>query len=153
MTVAHAQQCGDEATGTEHDMADEFDILKLSAMIQKKRGTRGLREVAQEIGELNASTLSRVEHGNLPDLTTFLRICRWLGVSPDEFTTVSVGSTSERPDTPPTLDSADMITAHLRADRTLDPKTVEALSTMIRLAFEDANRRAREQQELEPEEE
>ena len=127
--------------------------VKFSAIIRKQRGERGLREVAQEIGEVNASTLSRIEHGNLPDLDTFLRICRWLGVSPDEFTTVLDSSTSDQPNTPPTLDSADMITAHLRADRTLDPKTVEALSTMIRLAFEDANRRAREQHESELEEE
>jgi transcriptional regulator with XRE-family HTH domain len=133
-------------------MADEFDIVKLSAMIRKKRGERGLREVAQEIGEINASTLSRIEHGNLPDLATFLRICRWLSVSPDEFTPAPNGrSTATRRDAPPTLDAADMITAHLRADRTLDPKTVEALSTMIRLAFEDANRRAHEQHEPEPE--
>lgn len=134
-------------------MAEDFDIVKFSAMIRKQRGERGLREVAQEIREVNASTLSRIEHGNLPDLDTFLRICRWLGVSPDEFTIVSDSSTSYQPNTPPTLDSADMITAHLRADRTLDPKTVEALSTMIRLAFEDANRRAHEQHGSEPEEE
>ena len=68
--------------------------MKLSAMIRKQRGERGLREVAQEIGEINASTLSRIEHGNLPDLATFLRICRWLGVSPDEFTSTPDGSSA-----------------------------------------------------------
>lgn len=128
-------------------MADAFDILKLSAMIRKKRGDRGLREAAQEIGELSASTLSRIEQGNLPDLATFLRICRWLGASPDEFTVSDGGGSAlVQPEPPPSLGTEDWVTAHLRADRTLDPKTVEALTTMIRLAYEDADRRTREQQ-------
>jgi N-acyl-D-aspartate/D-glutamate deacylase len=38
----------------------------------------------------------------------------------------------------PSVSTPEMIVAHLRADRTLDPHTAEALSTMIRLAYEAA---------------
>lgn len=150
MQQAAQSASGETIGGMETSMSADLDILKLSAMLRAKRGERGLRDVAQEIGGLSASTLSRIEQGNLPDLATFLHICRWLGVSPEEFTVPAVGGgTSPAADQPPVLKPVDKITANLRADRTLDPKTVEALTTMIRLAYEDAERRARQHHETE----
>jgi transcriptional regulator with XRE-family HTH domain len=116
---------------------DEIDIHKLAALVRTKRGKRGLRETAQEIGGISISTLSRVEQGKIPDLGTFLRICRWLSVSPEQFVSGTVHVDSQEP--APTVSTPEMIVAHLRADRTLDPHTAEALSTMIRLAYEAAD--------------
>ncbi len=101
-------------------MANEIDIGELARMIRAKRGTRGLRAIADEIGDVSASTLSRIEQGKVPDLDTFIRLCKWLGVSADHFT-VNTESTSsaERPST------SDFIAAHLRADRALDPQTAD----------------------------
>lgn len=111
----------------------EIDIRELAAMMRARRGKRGLRAVANDIGGVSASTLSRVEQGKLPDLDTFLRLCRWLGVTPDYFSAppatssnVAEGFTQKTPE---------IVAAHLRADRTLDPKTAEALITMVQLAY------------------
>lgn len=114
-------------------MTQTFDSHRLAAMVIAKRGGHGLRAAAAEIGGVSASTLSRVEQGKVPDLDTFLRLCRWLGVSPDEFT-----------DTPPATAGetvgrrVDIIAAHLRADRTLDRTTARALERMVRLAYDAA---------------
>jgi transcriptional regulator with XRE-family HTH domain len=116
---------------------EEIDIRKLAALLRTKRGKRGLREIAKEIGEMSVSTLSRVEQGKIPDLGTFLRLCHWLGVSPEQFVSESLRNDSQSPE--PTVSTQEMIVAHLRADRTLDPRTAEALSTMIRLAYEAAS--------------
>lgn len=119
-------------------MTMELNINELAKQLRAKRGTRGLRAVAQEIGDISASTLSRVEQGKIPDLDTFLRLCRWLGASPDQFT-------SATRETPEDKDrdgesTQQTVIAHLRADRTLDPATAEALARMIEMAYAAAER-------------
>ena len=108
------------------------DFQKFSATLRAKRGGRGLRQVAEEIRDVSASTLSRIEQGNVPDLETFMRICRWIGVSADEFMT-STDATTEAAPAP-----EDVIEAHLRADQTLPPEAIDALSQMIRFAYKAA---------------
>ena len=117
-------------------MNEEIDIHKLAILVLAKRGRRGLRETAKEIGDVSVSTLSRVEQGKIPDLGTFLRLCRWLGVSPEQFMGEGMKGDTRTP--APTASTQEIIVAHLRADRTLDPHTADALSTMIRLAYEAA---------------
>jgi transcriptional regulator with XRE-family HTH domain len=116
-------------------MSTQVNIRELGALIRAKRGSRGLREVASEIGGVSASTMSRVEQGKVPDLDTFMRLCKWLNVSPDEF---MQGKASIKNITGST--TSEMITAHLRTDRTLDPDTAEALAKMIQLAYAAANK-------------
>lgn len=128
-------------------MSEEIDIHKLASLVLAKRGKRGLRETAKEIGDVSVSTLSRVEQGKIPDLGTFLRLCRWLGVSPEQFTGEGLQGNSQTP--APTASTPEIIVAHLRADRTLDPHTAEALSTMIRLAYEAASQGKLENQSQE----
>lgn len=120
-------------------MKHEINIESFAARIREMRGNRGLREVAQEIGEISASTLSRIENGNIPDLDTFIRICRWLDVSPDMFIIGETNVHASQIDSEPQSKKT-QIKAHLRADRTLDPKTAEALVRMIELAYEQAER-------------
>src|SRR5437016_14106668 len=114
-------------------MSEGVDIRRLSALVRAKRGDRGLRSVAQEIGDVSASTLSRIEQGKVPDLDTFLRLCRWLGVSADEFMQSPAVTAPEAE-----VGRMDVIAAHLRADRTLDRATARALERMIHLAYEAA---------------
>lgn len=109
------------------------DSQKLAAMLKAKRTGRGLRMIAEEIGGVSASTLSRIEQGNVPDLESFMRICKWLGVSADEFRPTSDGGISAESPEP-----AEVIEAHLRADRTLPPDAIDALSQMIRFAYKAA---------------
>jgi transcriptional regulator with XRE-family HTH domain len=112
------------------------NIEKLAALIRAKRGVRGLRSIAAEISGIaspvSASTLSRVEQGNVPDLETFMSLCRWLNVSSDDFRECATGSSSEVVAPRP---AAEIIEAHLRADRTLPAEAIEALSRMIRFAY------------------
>lgn len=108
-------------------MSTSLDTLRLSEMIKSKRGSKGLRTLSSEIG-VSASTLSRVEQGNLPDIDTYLRLCEWLGVSSDYFTNNSV------------QDVQSEVIAHLRADKSLPSNTSEALIQMINLAYASATR-------------
>lgn len=115
-------------------MSNEIDIRELARMLRAKRGKNGLRSVAQEIGGVSASTLSRIEQGKIPDLDTFIKLCKWLGVSTDHFTQ---GNENLESQAAPTFA---VVAAHLRADRTLDPQTAEALVTMIQMAYQAIDR-------------
>ena len=55
-----------------------LDTHNLAVHVKTRQGERGLREIAQEIGEVSPATLSRLENGGIPDIETFLRICDWL---------------------------------------------------------------------------
>jgi len=103
-----------------------INIDALSKMIQSKRGGRGLREVAKEVG-ISVSTLSRVENGNLPDIDSYLKICKWLDVSIDFFTSHQKGPESKK----------QLVVANLRADKTLPKGISEALIEMINLAYKN----------------
>lgn len=112
-------------------MSGEIDIAELGRMIQAKRGKLGLRAAAEQIKDISASTLSRVEQGKIPDLDTFIRICKWLGVSADHFTLNldrDIKFEQQKPE--------EVIVAHLRADRTLDPETASMLVKMIQIAYD-----------------
>jgi len=50
-------------------MAGDINVRELAALVRSKRGLRGLRATAQEIG-ISAATLSRVEQAKTPDLET-----------------------------------------------------------------------------------
>lgn len=114
------------------------NLEKLAALLRTKRGDRGLRLVASEIGNVSASTLSRIEQGNVPDLETFIGICKWLKVSPDDFVTGENTGVTDRMKIDAALEVPQAIEAHLRADRTLPPATINALSEMIRIAYKSA---------------
>lgn len=96
---------------------EEFHAERLALAVREKRGDKGLRLVAAEVGATSASTLSRVENGHLPDLLTYIRLCRWLGVGLDAFV--------------PVREHREAIPAHLRCDRTLDPRTASALRELV----------------------
>lgn len=106
-----------------------IDIEKLTQLVKNKRGKRNLRDIAKEIGEVSISTLSRIEQGKIPDLSTYMKICEWLEVSPDEFNINSKpnGKTHE-----------EEIIFHLRADQSLSQEVSEALTKMIELAYKNS---------------
>lgn len=124
-------------------MTTEIDIQALATSLKRQRGKKGLRIAAQEIGDVSAATLSRVEQGKVPDLDTFIKLCRWLNMSPDEFI-VGYNRDDEQIDSSARASQSattpEIIAAHLRTDRTLDPDTAEALIKMIELAYQAALR-------------
>ena len=105
-------------------MSSSLDTKKFSEMIKSKRANMGLRALSAQIG-ISASTLSRIEQGNLPDIDTYLRLCDWLDVTSDFFTQISSDEN----------DVKGCVIAHLRADKTLPTDTSEALIQMINLAY------------------
>ncbi len=113
-------------------MNTTLDTEKFSEMIKSKRGSKGLRLLANEIS-ISASTLSRIEQGNLPDIDTYLKLCNWLNVSTEYFVL------KKKQDE---LKNHGDVIAHLRADKTLPSTTAEALIQMINLAYESAKKEA-----------
>lgn len=99
----------------------------LASMLKNKRAGRGLRTIAEEINGVSSATLSRIEQGKIPDVDTFIKICRWLDVSTDTFI---IG---EKKNT--TISTKDQVVAHLRADRELSKDTLNMLIKMIDLAY------------------
>ena len=98
---------------------------QIGALVREQRGARGVREAAKEIG-VSPATLSRIENGKQPDLATFEKLCRWLGVNPSEFL-----DTGDVPASAPESVSAATATAHLRARRQITPELAQALGEMI----------------------
>ena len=109
-------------------------LLRLGAMLRDRRGGKGIREVAKEIG-ISPATLTRVEGGRLPDIATFQKICSWLKVNPAEILDISTASSPN---------SADTLVAavHLRADQTLPEDAAADLAQLIVVASRELARRA-----------
>jgi transcriptional regulator with XRE-family HTH domain len=101
----------------------------LASMLRTKRGSKGLRQVAEEIGHVSAPTLSRIEQGNVPDVDTFIRLCQWLNEKAETFMTTDESKQEHA------VDTKQKIVAHLRADRQLKPDTVEMLIKVIDFAY------------------
>ena len=99
----------------------------LAGMLKSKRADKGLRAIAEEIGDISAATLSRIEQGKIPDVDTFIRICDWLNVPTDTF--IVNGAKKN------TVSTKEQVVAHLRAERELSKDTVNMLIKMIDLAY------------------
>lgn len=113
-------------------MSKELNTELLAIMIRKKRGDKGLRATAEEIGDISAPTLSRIEGGNVPDVDTFLKLCRWLGMDPRKF---AVDPGHPLHGTSSKVSNRDIVITNLRADTSLDKKVVNALVEMIEVAY------------------
>ena len=111
----------------------EIDLPRLAALIAKKRDGRPFRAVAEEIGGVSSPTLSRIEKGRLPDLDTYIRICRWLSISPEDLQNHESANNDDEE-----LSTKEQVCAFLRADRNLPTDTASALTKMIELAYQDA---------------
>jgi len=114
-------------------------LLRLGALLRERRGGRGIREVAQEIG-VSPATLTRIEGGRLPDLLTFRKICDWLRINPGEILGISTTQSRENP----VEDSASEAAVHLRADQALPPDAASDLAQLIVFAHRELARRIRE---------
>lgn len=94
-------------------------IADLGRMISKKRGSRGIRAAAAE-ADVSPATLSRVENGHVPDLSTFAKICRWLEVDPAHFLGIA-----------PAEPAHGGAVVHFRKKKTHTPETAQSLGALI----------------------
>ncbi|GAB4043005.1 helix-turn-helix domain-containing protein [Spirosoma litoris] len=111
-------------------MAYQLDTERLAVLVRTKRAGRGLRELAEEIGEVSPSTLSRLENGKTPDMTVFLRVCDWLQIPPAELLIDEGSLVANEPE-----GTAEQIDILLRSDKTLDPATANALAAIIKATY------------------
>lgn len=113
-------------------------LLRLGALLRERRGGRGIREVAQEIG-VSAATLTRIEAGRLPDLLTFRKICTWLKIDPGQILGIPAQQASE-----PSVEVTSEAAVHLRADQALPQAAASDLAQLIVCAHRELARRIRE---------
>jgi len=97
----------------------------LGQLLQRKRGSMGVRAAAGEIG-ISPATLSRIENGRVPDLETLKKVCAWLGVDPATY----FGASAK-----PQTTSAPDVQVVFRKDRVVSPKTSQALAKLIQAAY------------------
>ena len=119
-------------------MGNYLDTEKLANLVRSKRGNRGLRDTAKEIGNVSPSTISRVENGKTPDMDTFLALCDWLEVPPAEL----IKNTEDEE----ALDTPEAITIQLRADKNLDPAIANALASLVKAAYKDLSQNKDEEE-------
>ena len=114
-------------------------LLRLGAQLRERRGGRGIREVAKEIG-VSPATLTRIEAGRLPDLLTFRKICEWLKTNPAEILGIPNQQTRENP----VQEAPSEAAVHLRADQALPEVAASDLANLIVFAHRELARRIRE---------
>jgi transcriptional regulator with XRE-family HTH domain len=97
----------------------------LGQMLQRKRGSMGIRAAAGEIG-ISAATLSRIENGRIPDIDTLRKVCTWVGV--DAAAYLGTAANRHEIDTPG-------VQVVFKKDRAVTPKTSQALGKLIVAAY------------------
>lgn len=96
-----------------------LSIDEFGRLIAAKRGSRGVRAAAADVG-VSPATLSRVENGHLPDLETFAKLCRWLERDPSEFLGIA-----------PRREGSAEVVAHFRKKKTVSKETAASLGALI----------------------
>ena len=109
-------------------MQSTLNTELLATMLKSKRGEKPLRTVAEEIGEVSVPTLSRIEQGSIPDVATFIKLCKWLHVPADTFIISESGSNA--------TSIKEQVVASLRAEKDLSPDTIKMLIHLIDLAYQ-----------------
>jgi len=104
-----------------------LDANRLYAALDETRRSRGLqwRQVAQAAG-ISASTLTRMAQGKRPDVDGLAALVRWSGLDANAF----LGTA------PASKDPMTEIAVLLRGDPSLSEQQAEALTTVIRNAYE-----------------
>jgi transcriptional regulator with XRE-family HTH domain len=98
----------------------------LGQMLQRKRGSMGIRAAAGEIG-ISPATLSRIENGRIPDIDTLRKVCAWVGVDAAAY----LGTPAD-----PHGAHAPDVQVVFKKDRAVTPKTSQALGKLIVAAYQ-----------------
>jgi transcriptional regulator with XRE-family HTH domain len=106
-------------------MPDPFS--ELGPLIVRRRAELGLslRDASRDSG-VPVATLARLEQGRMPDLGTFRRVVRWLGVPAERFFTPT-----ERAESTP-----EAIAEHLSADPALPAEAADRIAGIVRDLYE-----------------
>lgn len=105
---------------------EQLDMKALASMVTERRGSISLRQAAKEAG-VSFSTLTRVENGAQPDLTSFTQICAWLGVPPSQF----FSPIAQKKQTP-----VDEFVFHLRSDPRLSSDAAKTIAATLKQMYD-----------------
>lgn len=105
----------------------KINLGNIGLEVKKKRGERGIRDVAKEIG-IGSATLSRIELGKQPDLDTFSKICNWLKINPGDVLGYK-GLGTAKPN--PVTECDPKVYVQYKAERTMSSETARKLSELI----------------------
>jgi hypothetical protein len=93
--------------------------------------TAGRRHVAAVRTASTTTTLTRMAQGASPDVEGFGKMVQWLGVSADDFIARPKARGAKKPDET-SEDLLVVVSRHLRASKTLDPRSAKALEGLSR---------------------
>jgi transcriptional regulator with XRE-family HTH domain len=102
----------------------DLDVSELGRLVRQKRTDEhlSLRQAAA-LARVSFSTLSRIEDGAQPDLSTFMTLCAWLGVDPSRF----FAATSRR-----SQSRLDQAIEHLVTDPALTHEAADRIASVVR---------------------
>lgn len=111
-------------------MREQFHNEAFFQSLDAHRQARNLtwKAVAEE-AKVSASTLTRIAQGKRPDVDTLAALCKWSGLSADQFIAHDL---PERAQPEPLAE----IVAHLRADKNLKPEGAKAIEVMLKAAYQ-----------------
>ena len=114
----------------------QVGLEEFGDLIKRKRDADRLtlRDLEAQLNHaITASSLSRIEHGAVPEARNVPRLAHWLGIPLEQV------AWPETRDAVKAVDTPSAVEVHLRADRNLDPKVAQALADMFRKLYESAS--------------
>ena len=104
-----------------------LDVQALHDALDQQRRTKKLswRQVAGEAG-VSPSTLSRMTQGKRPDVDSFAALVNWLGAPAGAFLRGPAGEAIASRG-----EMLAVLSTHLREDKNISPKTVDALKDLL----------------------
>ena len=110
-------------------MTENFDTEAFRAALDSQRLAMGMtwKEVAAEAG-VSASTLTRMSQGKGPDVDGLAALLRWSGLRAEMFIPAKGPKQKE-------AEPIAQITAVLRADKSLNRKSTEAIEQILKAAY------------------
>ncbi|HEX6680581.1 MAG TPA: helix-turn-helix domain-containing protein [Gaiellaceae bacterium] len=118
-------------------MKRELDVKALYAAVESKKGELDLswRKLAEELELADHTVFTRMSRGQVPEVDTLLSLSGWLGVPLDHFARGEIATLDSRRET------IEAISSYLRADEALAPESAEALTSVLRAAYDQLAQR------------
>jgi hypothetical protein len=118
-------------------MKRELDIDALYGALESKKSEAGIswRTLATELELPDHTVFTRMSRGQIPDAATLLSLAGWLGVPLETYARGEVMAPDTRQQT---LES---IRTFLRADKALSSESADAITSVLRAAYDQLAQR------------
>ena len=105
--------------------------------MESKKSEFGLtwRGLASQLELGDHTVFTRMSHGKLPETNTLLTLSGWLGMPLDKFARGEMAAPDSRRQT------MEAISSYLRADKDLAPESADAITSVLRAAYDQLARR------------